>query len=817
LVINRKSPNHYRSGAFSPEKSVSTSDAESMITRASIFRQLAQGELRYGEQLNVVRFDKQTRKRTTLNGPEGQTATKDDVEALWNAGATLQVMHPQQRSEAVWRLSAALEDCFGALVGANCYITPKQAQGLAPHFDDVEVFVLQLEGSKEWTLHKPDMALPREYSSDFDPAALGAPLLQCRVNQGDLLYFPRGTIHCARSPNDAAFSHHLTLSTYQKTAWFDLIAAGMRSALESMFQADIEVRRGLPRRYLSLLGAPFEEAEAENPETHEAAERARQLASSLGSYFDPHAAAEELAVDFIANRLAPPPERVAQARAAAVAAVNGGVFKPKELSEKTRVVLLHGDWSRMTLETGLDGQLQLYVYHCLCNELHNNMSAVKDGPLRRAVVHLPAGATDALAKLYAAWPVALRIEELPDEAGEVPDMLATLRRAGLLEIEGQPSVAVDFQALVDVDSDEEEEEEDDDELVGGDDADDDDDDVARFGEIDLDAPINEEDDESLDSDDLVPDAAQGEMDDLIAAEVDDDDDNDDDVDDKVAPQKRAKIEPEPVKKQPEPVKKQPEPVKKQPEPAKKQPEPAKKQPEPAAKKPADKVLGAANKQDPATASAGKKEPKPKNQLEKQQQMLNKLKEAKEDAQTVVNTTKPIQKDGPVPAVPAKKQDPATEKAIAAKRPNRPRVFFDVTIGGAAAGRIIMELYGDIVPKTAENFRALCTGEKGKGRKTGKKLHYKGTKFHRVIPGFMLQGGDFERGNGTGGESIYGGEFKDESFRLKHDCAVSALDGQRRQEHQRQPVFHHDRAHDVARQQARGVWPRRVGRRGREGG
>ena len=133
----------------------------------------------------------------------------------------------------------------------------------------------------------------------------------------------------------------------------------------------------------------------------------------------------------------------------------------------------------------------------------------------------------------------------------------------------------------------------------------------------------------------------------------------------------------------------------------------------------------------------------------------------------------------VPAGDSNKKFRRTPGPDIPPKEENPLVFMDINVAHERLGRVVFELFADEVPKTAENFRALCTGEKGLGEKTGKNLHYKGSTFHRVIKDFMIQGGDFENGNGTGGESIYGHKFDDEGLDceqgpLMHDKVIISL-------------------------------------------
>ncbi|KAG5284406.1 hypothetical protein AALO_G00026390 [Alosa alosa] len=164
--------------------------------------------------------------------------------------ATIQFHQPQRFKDELWRIQERLESFFGALVGSNVYITPKASQGLPPHYDDVEVFILQLEGEKHWRLYSPTVPLAREYSLEPEER-IGNPTHDITLKAGDLLYFPRGTIHQANTPAEVDHSTHLTLSTYQNMSWGDYLLDIFPGFLFDSMKRDIDMRAGLPRQLLT--------------------------------------------------------------------------------------------------------------------------------------------------------------------------------------------------------------------------------------------------------------------------------------------------------------------------------------------------------------------------------------------------------------------------------------------------------------------------------------------------------------------------------------------------------------------------------------
>lgn len=186
---------------------------------------------------------------------DGDLSSKRELgRAIDEEGWSVQVMHPQRRSSSVHALLFDLENETGSLWGANSYITPPASQGFKPHYDDVEVFMLQLEGRKRWRIFA-GVELAREYSpADFQEEELGEPLLDEWLEAGDTLYFPRGTIHYGVTCSEHG-SHHLTVSTYQKSCWADMIGDSLKAALAEVAETDVQFRMGLPLKWTGLFGS----------------------------------------------------------------------------------------------------------------------------------------------------------------------------------------------------------------------------------------------------------------------------------------------------------------------------------------------------------------------------------------------------------------------------------------------------------------------------------------------------------------------------------------------------------------------------------
>ncbi|XP_066287399.1 ribosomal oxygenase 2-like isoform X2 [Branchiostoma lanceolatum] len=272
---------------------------KALFSRDILKKLLKKHDIQYIRDVNVCRYV--NGKRESLNGTE--RATCKQIDKLFDQSkTTLQFHQPQRFQDKLWQLCSLLECLFGCLVGANVYMTPPGSQGLAPHYDDVEVFILQLEGRKHWRLYTPPVDLPRDYSRDLEQDSIGKPTHDFVLEAGDMLYFPRGTVHQADTPAGSQHSTHVTISTYQQNSYGDLLTSTLPMLVQTVMDTDVEFRKGLPVGTLSTVGIPMGQ---DSPDMRSHLQKllvslADQVASSSAPLLAP-----ELLQDFMSNRLPP--------------------------------------------------------------------------------------------------------------------------------------------------------------------------------------------------------------------------------------------------------------------------------------------------------------------------------------------------------------------------------------------------------------------------------------------------------------------------------------------------------------------------------
>ncbi|XP_060068982.1 ribosomal oxygenase 1-like isoform X2 [Ylistrum balloti] len=271
------------------------------FSTAELDRILREENVQFSVNLDITTFTNGVRE---THNPVGR-AYAPVVWDMYQSGCSVRLLNPQTYSRNVWKLLSMLQEYFGCCVGANTYLTPPGTQGFAPHYDDIEAFILQLEGKKHWRLYSPRSdaeKLPRFSSGNFTDADLGEPILEKTLEPGDLLYFPRGTIHQAKTVGDE-HSLHITVSCYQKNTWGDLFEKLMPRALQIAIEEDVEFRKGLPRGYLNFMGVA--NSDVDNPQRKDFLRKVEQMMVRLISNAPVDAACDQMGKQFIHDSLPP--------------------------------------------------------------------------------------------------------------------------------------------------------------------------------------------------------------------------------------------------------------------------------------------------------------------------------------------------------------------------------------------------------------------------------------------------------------------------------------------------------------------------------
>ncbi|XP_040598714.1 ribosomal oxygenase 1 [Mesocricetus auratus] len=405
VLVRRQDRNYYK-GLFS------TAELNSILRHQDVH---------FGQHLDAARYV--DGRRETLN-PPGR-ALPATAWSLYQAGCSLRLLCPQAFSYTVWKFLAMLQEQFGSMAGSNVYLTPPNSQGFAPHYDDIEAFVLQLEGRKLWRVYRPrdpseELALTS--SPNFSQEDLGEPVLQTVLEPGDLLYFPRGFIHQAEC-QDGDHSLHLTLSTYQRNTWGDFLEALLPLAVQAAIEENVEFRRGLPRDFMDYMGA--QHSDSKDPRRTAFMEKVRVLVARLGHFAPVDAVADQRAKDFIHDSL--PPVMTTRETALSVHGLpirweDGELVDVgAQLTTETEVHMLQDGIARLVGEGG-----RLFLYYTVENSRVYHLEEPK-------CLEIDPQQADAMELLLRSYPEFVKVGDLPcDSVEDQLSLATTLYDKGLL-------------------------------------------------------------------------------------------------------------------------------------------------------------------------------------------------------------------------------------------------------------------------------------------------------------------------------------------------------------------------------------------------
>lgn len=343
---------------------------------------------------------------------------------MYNDGCSIRLLNPQTFMPQLHRFNAAVQEYFHCLAGANIYLTPPNSQGFAPHYDDIEAFVLQIEGKKLWRLYNPrtpEENLPRVSSGNFNENEIGEPVLEKELQPGDIMYFPRGTIHQAKTV-PGHHSLHITLSVYQKTAYADLFEELMKNTVQKAFSADIDYRRGLPLDIWHNMGIVHEADETKTERREQIKDQIKDLFEKLVDHMDIDDAVDKLAMKYQHEAL-PPAIGSAEKKVTSYGVerkLKNGLVQAKEIDANSTVRLLRANIARLVI---VENEYRLYYY------ADNSKEYQEFDP---NYVELDETAVNVVRQLVSRYPKYAKVKSLAEDADDALDIVLELWGRGIL-------------------------------------------------------------------------------------------------------------------------------------------------------------------------------------------------------------------------------------------------------------------------------------------------------------------------------------------------------------------------------------------------